>query len=339
MTMRTAIVYNEPLPSRYDTRGESKAVLGVLDAVAAVQKSLIELGHDVTIVPLIPPLEHAKVILTSLDVELVFNLFEGFSGSPDTEALVPETLSKAGIPFTGCPEGVIRLALDKARVKDILKAAGIPTPDFQVLNPETVHTFRLNYPCIIKPPGEDASHGITEESFVNNFISLKKQVTAISESYGFNSLVEEFLDGREFNATVLGNSRCYLLPVSEIVYSLPPDMPMILTFASKWEADSPYFQGTKVVCPAAIGISDQKQIAETVLSAYRLLGCRGYARVDMRMDTEGRINVIEVNPNPDISPDAGTVRQARAAGMDYPRFIENVIKLAVEAVEKEPYDD
>lgn len=336
MTMRLAIIYNAPLPSRYDTTDESKAVLGVLDAVEAVKKSLLELGHDVTLLPLIPPLEQARVRLTSLDVDLVFNLFEGFCGSPETEALVPETLSETGIPFTGCPAAVIKQALDKARVKELVKAAGIPTPDFQVLNPETVHTFHLNYPCIIKPPGEDASHGLTEESVVDNFISLKKQVTAITASYADNSLVEEFIGGREFNATVLGNARCTVLPVSEIVYALPPDIPRILTFASKWETDSLYFHGTKVVCPAAIGKREQEQITQTALATYRLLGCRGYARVDMRMDEDERINMIEVNPNPDISLDAGTVRQAKAAGMTYTRFIEEIVKLALE---KNCYDD
>jgi D-alanine-D-alanine ligase len=330
VSMHIAIIYNEPRPSRYDTTGEAKAVLSVLNAVATVHKALLDLGYDVTLVPLTPPLEQARVKLRSLDVDLVFNLFEGFCGYPETEALAPEALSELGIPCTGCPGTVIKLALDKANVKVILKAAGIPTPDFQLLNPQTVHMFRLNYPCIIKPPGEDASHGLTIESVVSNFISLEKQVTAISESYGGGAIVEEFIDGREFNATVLGNSQCNVLPVSEIVYSLPSEMPRILTFAAKWETNSLHFQGTRVVCPAEIGIREQEHIAETALAAFRLLGCQGYARVDMRMDEERRINVIEVNPNPDISPDSGAVRQAEAAGMTYTQFIEKIVKLALE---------
>jgi len=165
---------------------------------------------------------------------------------------------------------------------------------------------------------------------VRDFASLEKQVTAISESYGGGALVEEFIDGREFNATVLGNSGGTVLPVSEIYYSLPSETPRILTFAAKWETDSLYFKGTKVVCPAELKAGIQKNIAETALKTFRLLGCRGYARVDMRLDKEGQINVIEVNPNPDISPDSGAVRQAEAAGMTYTRFIEKIVQLSVE---------
>lgn len=336
MRIRVAIIYNEPYPSRYDTTGEAKAVLGVLNAVAAVHQALLELGYDVIRVPLTPPLEQARRRLNSLDADLVFNLFEGFCGYPETEALVPEALSELGIPSTGCPGTVIRLALDKAKVKVILKATGIPTPDFQLLNPQTLHMFRLNYPCIVKPRGEDASHGLTIESVVSNFASLEKQVTVISESYDGGTLVEEFIDGREFNATVLGNSQCNVLPVSEIVYSLPSETPRILTFAAKWEPDSPYFQATKAACPAKTEAKERKHISETALVAFRLLGCQGYARVDMRMDKEGQLNVIEVNPNPDISPDSGAVRQAEEAGMTYTQFIEKIVKLALE---KEYHDN
>jgi len=328
--MRVAIIYNEPCPSRYDATGEAKAVLGVLDSVEAVHQALRELGYDVIRVPLTPPLERARRKLNYLDADLVFNLFEGFCGYPETEALVPDTLSELGIPFTGCPGAVIRLALDKAKVKDILKDARIPTPDFQLLNPQTLRMFRLNYPCIVKPRGEDASHGLSSDSVASDFTSLEKQVTAISESYGGGALVEEFIDGREFNATVLGNSQGAVLPVSEIIYSLPYEMPRILTFAAKWESDSLYFKDTKVVCPADLKSGEQKHIAGTALKTFRLLGCRGYTRVDMRLDKEEKINVIEVNPNPDISPDSGAVRQAEAAGMTYTRFIEKIVQLSVE---------
>jgi D-alanine-D-alanine ligase len=334
--MRVAIIYNEPYHSRYDTTGEARAVLSVLNAVAAVHQALLELGYDVIRVPLTPPLEQARRKINSLDADLVFNLFEGFCGYPETEALAPEALSELGIPFTGCPGAVIRLALDKAMAKVLLKTTGIPTPGFQLLNPQTLHMFQLNYPCIVKPRGEDASHGLTIESVVSNFASLEKQVTAISESYGGGALVEEFIDGREFNATVLGNSQGTVLPASEIVYSLPSEMPKILTFAAKWQPDSPYFRGTRAVCPAKIGMREQEHIAETALTAFQLLGCQGYARVDMRMDKERQLNVIEVNPNPDISPDSGTVLQAETAGMTYTQFIEKIVRLALE---KEYHDN
>ena len=106
-------------------------------------------------------------------------------------------------------------------------------------------------------------------------------------------------------------------------------MPRILTFAAKWEPDGLYFQGTKAVCPARIPLRDRKHIADAALAVYWLLGCRGYARVDMRLDREGRLNVIEVNPNPDISPGSGAARQAEAAGMTYTQFIKEIVLLAL----------
>ena len=327
---RVAIVYNEPVPSRYDTTGEVKAVLGVLDAVQAVEQSLLELGYTVTLLPLALPFEQAREKLEHLDVDLVFNLFEGFCGYPETEVLVPEALTELGIPFTGCQTAMLRLALDKAGVKVLLKAAGVPTPDYQLLTPQNFSSFQLEYPCIVKPFGEDASHGISGESVVRNLVSLEKQVRLISESYGGRALVERFIDGREFNATVMGKSRYTVLPISEIVYSLPAGLPRVLTFAAKWEADTPYFDGTRAVCPAEITLEEGERIARTALATFRLLGCKGYARVDMRADATGRINVIEVNPNPDISPGVGAVRQAGAAGMTYTQFVEKIIEIALE---------
>jgi D-alanine-D-alanine ligase len=335
MRMRIALVYNEPQKSRYDAVDEYNAVLAVLEAVDAVHQALLELDFDVTAVPLVPPLEQAERELRNLDTDLVFNLFEGFCDCPETEAVIPEILSETGVPFTGSPGPALRLALDKAKTKLILTAAGIKTPDFQLLNPKTLHVFRLDYPCIVKPRCDDASSGLTAESVVCDLSALERQVSRICHSSDGDALVSKFLPGREFNATVMGNSELTVLPVSEIVYSLPPGMPEILTFDAKWEDDSPYFEGTKPVCPAEIEAEEQQRIAETITTVYSLLGCRGYARVDMRLDDEGQLNVIEVNPNPDISPGTGAARQAEAAGMTYTQFIGKIVQLALDGKDDE----
>jgi D-alanine-D-alanine ligase len=330
MRLRVAIVYNEPQRSRHDVIGEEKAILGVLEAVQAVHRSLLALGFDATLVPLVPPLDQAEKELRSLDTDLVFNLFEGFSDYPETEAAIPEILFKLGIPFTGCPGPALSLALDKAKTKLILTAAGIKTPGFQLLNPQTIDTFRLDYPCIVKPCCDDASNGISAESVVHDFSALARQVSRICGFYSGDAIVETLIAGREFNATVMGNSELMALPVSEIVYSLPPGMPEVLTFDAKWKPDSPYFKGTTPICPAKIEAKEQRRITETITTVYRLLGCRGYARVDMRLDEEGELNVIEVNPNPDISPETGAARQAEAAGMTYTQFVDRIVQLALD---------
>jgi len=326
---RIAVVYNEPYSSRYDTAGEEMAVLGVLESVEAVYHALLKLGYDAFKVSLVLPIEAAEKRLRSLEVDLVFNLFEGFCGQPETETLVPEVLAKLGVPYTGCPATALTLALDKVESKQVMRAAGISTPDFQLLTPETLSRFNLRYPCIVKPRNEDASHGLSQDSVVSDFAALARQVTKVYQLYGGGALVEEFIDGRELNVTVLGDSNSMALPVSEITYSLPEGMPRILTFAAKWVPESRYFQGTKTTCPALISLAAQHCAAETALRVLRLLGSRGYARVDMRLDKEGELNVIEVNPNPDISPGSGAVLQAEAAGMSYTQFIKKIIETAL----------
>ena len=330
MRPKVAIVYNEPSLGRYGAIGEGKAVLGVLDEVEAVHQALAGLGYFVVRVPLYPPLEQIKEMLRDMEAELAFNLFEGFDGCPETEANVADILAELGLPYTGCPGSVIALALDKARTGALLETSGIGTPRWQLLTPETLSLFHLGYPCIVKPCGEDASHGISEDSVVNDPASLERQVTRVSKLFRGKALVEEFLAGREFNATVLGNKEPFVLPISEIEYSLTPMMPRLLTFAAKWEPDSMYFQCSEAICPAEIGSRLREHIVETAMAVFRLLGCRGYARVDMRLDAEGKLKVLEANPNPDISPGSGAARQAEAAGMTYTQFIERILLLAAD---------
>lgn len=330
MRQRIALIYNAPNPDLYVTTVEKKASLAILDGVEAVHQALIECGYSVVSLPLLPPLESAKESLKALDVDLVFNLFEGFDGCPETESTVANFLSELGLTYTGCPGRALSLGLDKVKTKAHLAAIGIDTPKYQLLGPKAISLFHLNYPCIVKPCAEDGSNGISEESVVHDFASLGKQVTTINKCFGRRALVEEFVDGREFNITVLGTSEPKALSISEIVYSLPPEIPKILSFSAKWDPQSIYFEHTKAVCPAEIDIELQKRITQIALLAFRLLGSRGYARVDFRLDVREQLKVIEVNPNPDISPDAGAALQARAAGMSYNQFIDQLVQLALE---------
>jgi D-alanine-D-alanine ligase len=328
MLPEVAIVYNEPCTCAY-VPWEEKAVLGVLETVDAVYKALVELGYPVSVVPLLPPIARTRDVLKALRADLVFNLFEGFDGSPETEAVVAGIISEIGLAYTGCPPPALSLALDKSKAKDILRAAGIKTPNFQVLTPDTLCIFSLTYPCIIKPCGEDASHGLTEESVVNDADHLVRQVARVSGLFGGRALVEEFVDGREFNVTVLGSDNPVVLPISEIVYTLPPGMPELLTFSAKWEPQTIYFEHTGVVCPAELNDDTREQIVDIALRAFRLLGCSGYARLDLRQNG-GEPQVLEVNPNPDISPGTGAARQAQAVGMAYSQFIDRIVHLALE---------
>ena len=330
MSPKVAIIYNAPERDRYSAMGEEKAVLGVLIEVRAVHDGLTKLGYTVERVPLSPPLEKVKEILDRLEVDSIFNLFEGFAGSPETEIVVAGMLAALGKPYTGCPAEALSLALDKSRSKAILRSNGLPTPAFQILNPENLSLFSLKLPCIVKPASEDASHGISEHSVVTGYEALEVQIKHISELYGGRALVEEYVDGREFNVTVMGNSQPVVLPISEIVYTLPPGMPRILTFEAKWKPESLYFKSSSPVCPAAIDETTRQRISGPAAAAFRLLGCTGYARVDFRMGSDLVPQIIEVNPNPDLSPGYGVALQSRVAGMSYARLIERIMQLALE---------
>jgi D-alanine-D-alanine ligase len=164
---------------------------------------------------------------------------------------------------------------------------------------------------------------------VHNLPALEKQLAKICALFGGQALVEEFVDGREFNTTVIGWRRLIIPAISEIVYTLPPDKPRLLTFESKWQEDSLYYKNTRNVCPGPITAAEAARIGRIARAAFRLTGCKGYARVDFRQNRRGQFLVLEVNPNPDITPGAGASLQMAAGGLSYTRFIEKVIKIAL----------
>jgi D-alanine-D-alanine ligase len=336
MHLQVAIIYNQPGISRYTSIGEGKAVAGVLDEVDEVHRVLKGGGYLVSLVPLAPPLVGVTERLRALDVDIVFNLFEGFPECPGSEGIVARMLSDMGLIFTGCNSRALSLCLDKVRTKAVLDSAGIETPAYQVLDHGNLSSFSLDFPCIVKPCAEDASHGISPQSVVRDYRGLVGQVERVAEHYGGRALVEEFIDGREYNITVMGTDRPVVFPVSEIVFSRRDGAPGILTYDAKWESTSADFNGSKVVCPADIDVHVLERIKRIALSAFKATGCTGYARVDFRMDNQGRLMVIDVNPNPDIAHDSGAAIQARHAGLTYIQFIEKIITLAFQQNERQP---
>ena len=143
--------------------------------------------------------------------------------------------------------------------------------------------------------------------------------------------MEAFIDGREFNVSVLENGAVKPLPVSEIDFSaMPKDLPRILGYEAKWFEDDPLYQKTPPVCPAAIDDGTRETLQGLAGAAFRTMGCRDYARVDFRMDTKGRPFILEVNPNPDISTNAGYARALKAAGIAYADFWGWMVKNALE---------
>jgi D-alanine-D-alanine ligase len=332
MSADITIIYNEPFPKGFDFERDREAILGVMQCVNSVHIALLECGYIVDLLAINPPLERVKRQLSKIKTDLVFNLFEGFYDFPESEAAVAEMLELKGFRFTGCPSSALRVALDKANSKALMLQHGIRVPEYQVLSVGNIDEFELHFPAIVKPRNQDASHGIIPQSVVNNMAELRVQVSRILQQFENDALVEQYLSGREFNITVLGNADYTVLPPSEIVYRLPPDKPRLLTYEAKWITDSEYFEKTAVECPAKIAAGLRREIGEIAMSACRLFGCAGYARVDMRQDASGKLKVMEVNPNPDISPDTGAARQALAAGISYSQLIDSIVDYAREKV-------
>jgi len=322
---KIVIIYNEPDNGIYHHLGEGLAIEGVLGSVKTVSSALNERGYAVQTLALRPPLSAAQNEISKIGADLVFNLFEGFDGWPESEAAIAGYLEDYQIRFTGSPSQALRICENKAAVKNLISGYGIATPDWQVLYPGCAEKFRLEFPCIVKPLGEHASHGLSPDSVVWDSSNLNRQVEFLWQNYRHHSLVEKFLPGREFRATVVENSQLTLLPVEEIIYNLPMEKPRLLTYSAKWIKGDEYFTGTGEQCPANIAPELKHQIGILAASAFVVTGCRSYASVDLRQDENGSLLVIDINPNPDISHEGGIKLPIKAMGMSYIDFISLIL--------------
>jgi D-alanine-D-alanine ligase len=323
-----AIIFNEPtagFPRRVEEEQEIEDKLG---SVRAVSLALNELGYKVQTLALRPPLSLAYEQMKHIEADLVFNLFEGFDGWPESEADIAYYLECGSIGFTGSPSHALRICENKAEIKKLISSYGIPTPDWQVMYPGCAEKFRLDFPCIVKPLGEHASHGLSPESVVWDIPRLTEQVKFIWQSYRQRSLVENFLAGREFRATVVENGYLTLLPTEEIVYNLPPGKPKLLTYSAKWTKEDEYFMGTREQCPAVIDQELKHKIGIFAASAFVVAGCRNYVSIDLRQNQNGEPMVVDINPNTDISYDGGVNLPIKALGMTYTDFIDLIISSA-----------
>jgi D-alanine-D-alanine ligase len=266
--------------------------------------------------------------------ELVFNLCESMAGDSRNEPTFAGLLDLFKIPYTGADLVALTLCLHKRRSKDVMLGRGIKTPPYRYLaDPRSLDDAtleELDYPWFLKLAHEDASVGITEENVVHDAAALRRRALALFEEFGLPLLAERFIDGREVNVTLIGNgAELQVLPLHEIDFSaMPPDRPHIVSYAAKWEENHVDYAGTR---PVPVRDSDPTFAARceaVARAAWDAHGLRDYARVDLRIDATGTPYVIDVNPNPDISPGAGVARAAEAAGMSFEQMIAKIIEVA-----------
>ncbi|AMV72721.1 ATP-grasp domain-containing protein [Desulfuromonas carbonis] len=332
--MNVAVCFNRVPPKLF--KGEAADRISEEGAEAearAVKKALTELGHSVRLLPLAGDVAPFIEELRSSRSELVFNLCEGFWGNSRLELHVAALFDLLGLAYTGAPPLALGLTQDKVRTKDLLVRHGLPTPKYILvkMGEQFPKTRDLTYPLIVKPRFEDASLGITNESIVANERALKKRIQYVHDTYRQGALVEEFIEGRELNAAVIGNGPFEVLPVSEILFQ-PGLKHSIVSYDGKWLEDSPEYVRTEPVCPTLLKAKEGILVKDVALRAYKILECRDYARVDIRL-RDGVPYILEVNANPDISPGAGLARAARVGGLPYSKLIERILGMALKRKE------
>ncbi len=310
--------------------------IGVVEEMDDIREALTALGFKTTIFNVDSNVERLINFLQEEKPDLIFNLVECIENEAILEMNVAGLYELFKIPYTGAGPLALGTALNKPRVKEILFANGIQTPNFQVfkVSDKIVLKQGMEFPLIIKPSREDASVGIADASVVYNMNDLRKRVRYIFNEFEQPALVEQYIDGRELNVAVIGNKQPIALPISEIEFSgLNPGMHKIVSYAAKWMNGTIEYEGTKGVCPAPLPAELEAHLKETALKCYQLIGCRDYARIDFRLSPEGVAYVLEVNPNPDISDDAGFARSARVHGLTFPQIIGTIVESALERVQ------
>jgi D-alanine-D-alanine ligase len=319
-------------------KGEARDLLadrGVIACAEAVGQALDAAGYSVALVPMHHDVESTLEPYPPSQWD-VFNLGEGLEGRLFEEARIAWALEAMGYTFTGSDGEAIARGIHKARTKMHLSAARVTTPRWWLLRaPSEVAELvgEFEFPLIVKPVAEDASAGIGPDAVVHSILELEERVEYVVRCYRQAALVEAFIDGREFNIALWGDPP-EVLPLAELDFSAFDDpYARIVSFAAKWEEDSFEYNNTPVVCPARVDALLAERIASTAEFAWEALGCRGYARVDMRVNGDGVPQVVEVNCNPDLSPDAGFYRAAQTAGYSYADMVTYILEIA----RRQPY--
>jgi len=260
-----------------------------------------------------------------LNVDIVFNISEGISGR-NRESQVPVLLEMAGIPFVGSDALTLGLTLDKVMAKKIFIAEGIPTPRFFEVKgcDSLLNSDHLKFPLIVKPRFLGSSKGLSDNSRVENFEELKKQVEYITSTYRQPALIEEFISGQEFTVAVVGNDPPETLPVVQIKIDGRLKLKdKFYTFARITSDRLEY------ICPARISHALNKQILELALKTYNAVECRDFGRVDFRVDSQGRPYVLEINPLPSLSTEDVFMLLAKNIGISYPEMIGKILDSAL----------
>jgi len=339
--LRIGLAYNQrPTASSGDADADPASTPSISDAfvewdepetIEAVEQALRVFGDVVRL----EAIDDFADRLARAEVDLLFNIAEGLLG-PSREAHVPAIAEFLGVPYTASDPLTLTLALHKARAKEVFAARGVPTAPFLLLEDEggLARLAAASYPLFLKPVWEGSSKGISEASFAPDPAAAAACARTLLRTYRQPVLAEAYLPGDEFTVAVLGNgAEMRALPVIRFRFdTLPPGALPIMGYEAKWVWDDPSAPLEVLECPARVPAALADRVARTGVAAARALGCRDWARVDLRQDRDGVPQVVEVNPLPGIIPNPADNScfpcAARAAGLSYDELIQEVTRIA-----------
>lgn len=306
------------------------SVLNAREDVKAVKQSLKELGLNIKAIGFRRLTSKITAQVEEIKPDFVFNLCETLYNHRHkalTEMYVAGWLELMRIPYTGAPPLSVALALNKMRCKQILKAAGLPVPPSLVVPMgEKADLESISPPFIVKPVREDGSFGITKYSVVNTQKEAEEQIALIHQNYQQSALIEEYIEGRELTVVVVDNPP-RVLGIGEIDFSsIPKKEPKIISYHAKWESETTVYAHF----PAEVETALKNRLEKISLKAFKLFGCRDYARIDFRISENRRAYILEVNPNPAIDPEADVNEAAQAAGLTYTDIIKHIVESTLE---------
>ena len=331
---RVLAVYNTDYDAEL-TAQTGADVSAVEEAARAVARAIGDAGHRVELVGVDGP-DLGRLIsrLRAEPPDLVFNLCESLCGDARNEIVLPALLDMLRLPYTGPGPLTLGMCLHKERAKQVLAARGVPTPPHRMLagpaDLEASDLDELEYPYFLKPAHEDASVGIASSNLVRGPDELRRRARELFDLHRQPVLGERYIDGREVNVTLLGNPGALrVLPLHEIDFAkMPRGRPHIISYAAKWDESHAEYAGTLPVPLRGASETLERSIERAAMQAFKALGLRDFGRVDIRVDERGQPWVIDVNPNCDLSPDAGVARAAASGGAAYHELIGEVCDIA-----------
>ena len=306
-------------------------VATVTEEYAAIANALKEQGYKVDLINIKENIQILIDLLKKNPPDVVFNLIEFYRDDPSLEHLVAGLFALYGVKFTGSGPFTLALCQRKGMTKQLLLANNVPTPRFKLLSePKLPRRHGLHYPIIVKPSREDASSGVDKGSVVYNLEQLTERVKKTFEEYEAPVLVEEFIEGRELHVSVIGNDPPEVLPMIEIDFSeLPSDHPSIISYDAKWNPLVESFHRVHSVCPAKLSKRLEKKVKTVAHEAYKITGCKDYARLDIRIRKDNRVFVLEVNPNPDLTVGVSFMESAEQTGLSFGKTLSKIVECAL----------